>query len=219
MGCKETLRVGDLHWLTTGGALLHAQVPGPAPRNRHVQFWINLPRAVKYGPARNQFLRAPDAPTIAVASADGRATARLLAGSYKGKQSPIETHSPLLLMDVTATAAIALDGLPSAFRLVTYVISGTGVIGGVAVQERSMCAFDPASTDAAPTTAITVEGGEGGAPLRFLLFGGEPIDEPIDVDGFFVCTSPKETAAVVADFEGGSNAFAPGRDWASHIAN
>lgn len=37
MGYKETFQVGDVHWMTTGKGIIHAQVPGNQPNNRHVQ--------------------------------------------------------------------------------------------------------------------------------------------------------------------------------------
>lgn len=37
MGWKETFAEGDVHWMSTGKGIIHAQIPGPQPTNRHVQ--------------------------------------------------------------------------------------------------------------------------------------------------------------------------------------
>lgn len=37
LGWKETFAVSDVHWMSTGKGIIHAQVPGKNPINRHVQ--------------------------------------------------------------------------------------------------------------------------------------------------------------------------------------
>lgn len=37
MGWKETFGREDVHWMTTGKGIIHAQIPGNHPKNRHVQ--------------------------------------------------------------------------------------------------------------------------------------------------------------------------------------
>lgn len=38
MGCKVTASTGDVHWMTTGRGIIHAQIPAQhGPASRHVQ--------------------------------------------------------------------------------------------------------------------------------------------------------------------------------------
>lgn len=215
MGWKETFRRGDTHWMTTGRGIIHAQAPGSGPKNRHVQFWINLPRDHKDVSPGNQVLRETKTPRLQVEGAQ----LRVLVGTYDKQKSPIRTVTPLLMMDVlvepdrSCTLRLSADHFVGA-----YVLAGEGSIGGTAVKEYSVVRSRPKTGITAKDDSLLEVTASSAAPLRFLLFAGQPISEPVAADGFFVCCTPEETRQAVLDFEQCTQSFSAGKNWSSKLA-
>lgn len=213
MGWKETFCQGDVHWMTTGRGIIHAQAPGSGPRNRHVQFWINLPQDHKSVAPGNQVLREAKVPILQA----GGAHLKLLVGSYEGQTSPIRTLTPLLMMDVLVDAAHGcILRLPSDHFVGAYVLGGAGRIGGTAVGEYSVVRSLPKG--GASGESVLEVAADPTVPLRFLLFAGQPINEPVAADGFFVCCSSEEAHRTIQDFEQCTRAFAAGKNWSSKLS-
>lgn len=94
-----------------------------------------------------------------------------------------------------------------------YVLEGEGIFGSV----KSM-----------PTSAhhlLLLGKGDGleawnksSKPLRFILVGGEPLDEPIVQFGPFVMNSQEEIDQTIDDFENCVNGFEKARHWKSDAA-
>jgi hypothetical protein len=170
-----------------------------------------LPKEQKECEPGNQVLRASKTPIV---RQDG-AELRILAGSYGDQKAPIHTSSPLLMMDVkiepNSTSKLTL---PGDFFVGTYVLSGDGQIGNQSVEPFSIALSKPGSPS---TTELVCTSGTRG--LRFLLFSGARINDPLDVDGFFVCCSPHQTERAVKDFEERTGSFAAGNRWHSKIAH
>ncbi|PJF20116.1 hypothetical protein PSACC_00073 [Paramicrosporidium saccamoebae] len=206
MGWKETFGERDVHWMTTGKGIIHAQVPGKQAANRHVQFWINLPKELKECEPGNQVLRASKTEIIKTENA----TIRLLVGKYAGKESTVKSATPILMMDVVTTGSTALT-IPGEYFLGVYNLSGTGTVGA-----QSLCPHSVATSKAGSSgdTLLQCEG-----EMRFLLFAGAPIKENIDVDGYFICCTKEETNNAIRDFDSRSNGFARGATWSSKIAH
>lgn len=142
---------------------------------------------------------------------------RLLVGQYDGQRSTIQTASPLLMMDVHVAPNATLQlQLRRSFFVGTYVLSGTGTIGSCRVQPHSVATSQPPAIGPEDSTLSCQAGSDG---MRFLLYAGEPIADPISVDGYFVCCTPEETRGAVADFDRRENRFAKGKSWSSAIAN
>lgn len=218
-GWKETFKTGDFHWMTAGQGIVHAQTPGAGPRNRHVQFWINLPKDKKQAKSANQMLRSHEIPHW---KDQYGAEISLLVGRYGGFDSPINTFTPLLMMDVKLKAVEEGQPwklyLPGNFMIGLYVIEGKGQVGEhQLLQTGSIITSQP--TDPTDENTVLSIKAESSQSLRFLVFAGKPIQEPIDFEGFFVCNERHETSQVIKDFEQCTNGFAKGKAWSSQIAN
>jgi redox-sensitive bicupin YhaK (pirin superfamily) len=206
LGWKETFGERDLHWMTTGKGIIHAQVPGEKSANRHVQFWINLPKELKECEPGNQVLRASKTEIINIENA----TIRLLVGEYAGKKSTVKSATPILMMDVVTAGNTTLT-IPGEYSVGVYNLSGTGSVGA-----QSLCAHSVAISKAGSPgdTLLQCEG-----EMRFLLFAGTPIKESLDVDGYFICCTKEETSKAICDFDSRSNGFSRGATWSSKIAH
>lgn len=198
--------------LSTGKGIVHAQVPGRHPQNRHVQFWVNLPRECKHGEPSNQVLRAAKTPVI---KQDG-AILKLIAGEYGGERSPLVGATPIMLMDVYLPPNCKTTlKIPSDHFLGTYTLEGNGTI--VTTEVASLSVTTSKATSAGDVLCMPCEAGPAG--LRFLLYAGVPITQPVNVDGYFVCCTPQDTKEACEDFEKCQGAFARGKNWSSTLAN
>src|SRR3954449_6884702 len=97
---------GDTQWMTAGAGILHIETP---PESLVVsgglfhgfQLWVNLPRDKKWAKPRYQDIRG--AKVGLLASADGGALVRLIAGALPGVAvtGPGTTYTPITLAHAT----------------------------------------------------------------------------------------------------------------------
>src|SRR6202167_6325563 len=95
---------GSTQWMTAGSGILHIERPPDAliasgGLFHGIQLWVNLPAADKFVPPRYQDL-TPEGAAL-VASPDGGALVRVIAGSVAGHQGPGLTHTPMSLVHAT----------------------------------------------------------------------------------------------------------------------
>jgi hypothetical protein len=205
---------GDTQWMTAGGGLVHSEMPthelyvkGGAMNG--VQLWVNLPRSDKLATPRYQDLTG-DQLTL-LASADGGALLRLVAGEMAGHRGPGDTHTPITYVHATVHPGAELR-LPwrTDFNAMVYVLDGDGFV----TQERSPItegqmallgegdAIVVAAADSQPTNV---------AGLEVLLLGGRPIREPIMHWGPFVMNTRDEIRQALDDYQAGRMGTIPPR--------
>lgn len=172
LGNEQELRPGQLNLLTAGPGVSRAEVSPPhAPETLHgVQLWAALPRSARAeaGPALTHL---PDPP----AYTEQGVTLRVLAGSLAGETSPAPTYSPLVAAELTlepeATATVPLE---RHFEHGVLVVRGELLVDGETVGRDEMVYLGGDREGlglAAP--------GDGTAPTRLLLLGGEPFAEEL----------------------------------------
>lgn len=197
---------GDTQWMTAGAGILHIEKPPEALVTsgglfHGFQLWVNLPARDKFLPPRYQDLRGGDVALLA--SSDGGALVRLIAGDIADHKGPGRTHTPITMIHATVYPGARLR-LPwrSDFNALAYVLNGLGTVG---VEQRpaklgQLALFGPG--DAITVTADQHQ--EGRSPtLDLLILGGQPIREPIAWQGPFVMSTRDELAQAFRDFHSG----------------
>jgi redox-sensitive bicupin YhaK (pirin superfamily) len=209
---------GATQWMTAGSGILHIERP-PEPLIASgglfhgIQLWVNLPSAKKWTAPRYQDIGA--ASVTLLASADGGALVRLIAGDLAGQAGPGITHTPIAMLHASISPGATLR-LPwkQDFNALVYVLAGLGKVGAAAGAIRSgqLAAFGAGES-------ITVSADlhqESRSPnLEILVLGGEPIGEPIAWYGPFVMNTHAELAQAFDDFRRGRMGTIP----AEHIGN
>jgi quercetin 2,3-dioxygenase len=197
---------GDTQWMTAGSGILHDEVPTEAfvrsgGRTHGVQLWVNLPAALKLAPPRYQAIEAGR--LTLVASGDGGALVRLIAGELGGHRGPGDTHTPITYAHATVSPGAQLD-VPwnPAFNALAYVLSGHGYAGpdGRPVGAHQLVVFgegDSVRIGAAPAQP------DDSPNLEVLLLGGLPIGEPIAHYGPFLMNTRAEIIQAVEDYQAG----------------
>ena len=121
---------GDTQWMTAGGGILHIEAPpeelvASGGLFHGIQLWVNLPKADKMIAPRYQDIGSSNVALLA--SPDGGALFRVIAGELGGHAGPGSTHSPMAMVHATLSPGARVD-IPwrSDFNALVYVLGGAG---------------------------------------------------------------------------------------------
>lgn len=197
---------GATQWMTAGAGILHDEVPPgwlvqKGGLFHGVQLWVNLPASVKWTPPRYQDI-GPRAVTL-LASFDGGALVRLIAGELGGHRGPGATFTPITLAHVTLAPGCRLEtAWRRDFNALVYALNGRGRAGEERrpFGEGQLVVFGNGDH-------LVVEADErqdARSPnLDVLILGGRPIREPIVFHGPFVMNSREEIVQAIRDYHAG----------------
>jgi redox-sensitive bicupin YhaK (pirin superfamily) len=213
LGNRGLMGPGDVQWMTAGRGILHQEMPrgDEAGRMHGFQLWANLPASLKMTTPRYQDIPARDIPEI---TDDDGVTARVICGSFWGKQGPIEgVAADPRYLDISVPPGrakrIPVERGRNAFA---YVFAGGGAFRDASapqpvptehagpgeapdVENRSLVLFD-----AGDDIAVTA-GPEG---IRFLLVSGTPLVEPVAWRGPIVMNTQEELYRAFAELRNGT---------------
>lgn len=210
--------------MTAGGGILHIETPPEAlvvsgGLFHGFQLWVNLPARDKWLPPAYQDVRGGDVTLLA--SDDGGALVRLIAGEVDGRRGPGATHTPITLLHATIQPGGRLR-LPwrDDFNALAYVLNGQGRIGAEGTPIRMGQLATLAGARAAGTSALTIVADreqESRSPnLDVLVLGGLPIGEQVAWYGPFVMNHETELRQAFADFRAGRLGQIPAEWVSSH---
>ncbi|MER5969596.1 pirin family protein [Streptomyces sp. NPDC002055] len=205
-GGGGTINGGDTQWMTAGSGLLHIEAP---PESLVVsgglfhglQLWVNLPRQDKMIPPKYQDIGGGNVKLLA--SSDGGAVLRLIAGELDGHRGPGVTHTPITMIhaSVGPGAELTLPWRPD-FNALVYGLAGRGTAGaeGRPFRTGQAVVLGPGETLTVRADATQ----ESRSPnLEVVLLGGAPIREPMMQYGPFVMNTRAELAQAFEDFQAG----------------
>jgi len=205
-GGGGTITNGDTQWMTAGAGILHIEKPPEAlvvsgGLFHGIQLWVNLPRDQKWSAPRYQDLRAGE--VALVASSDGGALVRVIAGEVAGHSGPGSTYTPMTLVHATLSPEAQLS-LPwrEDYNALAYVLAGDGTVGEAAIpiQTGQLAVFGPGNTVSIGASKRQ----ESRSPnLDVLILGGRPIREPVAWAGPFVMNTRDEVMQAFADYQAG----------------
>jgi quercetin 2,3-dioxygenase len=205
---------GATQWMTAGSGILHIETP-PAELVESggmfhgIQLWVNLPKKDKFAAPKYQ---AIDGGQVALlASPDGGALVRVIAGDIDGHGGPGATYTPITLAHATIQPGARLD-VPwqRDFNALVYVLSGRGSVGptGAPIHQGQLAVLGAGDRIAVAADAHQ----DGNRPaLEVLLLGGRPIRERVFQYGPFVMNSKAELVEALEDYQAGRfGAIPPG---------
>jgi redox-sensitive bicupin YhaK (pirin superfamily) len=197
---------GDTQWMTAGAGILHIEKPPEAlvasgGLFHGFQLWVNLPAHQKWAPPRYQDLRARE--VALVASSDGGALVRVIAGEVAGHAGPGSTYTPMTLVHATLSPGARLS-LPwrADYNALLYVMAGQGSVGseGRPVKTGQLAVYGPGNVLTVAASAVQ----ESRSPnLDVLVLGGRPIGEPVAWYGPFVMNTREELVQAFQDYQAG----------------
>jgi redox-sensitive bicupin YhaK (pirin superfamily) len=205
-GGGGTITNGDTQWMTAGSGLLHIETP---PESlvmsgglfHGLQLWVNLPKRDKMIPPKYQDIGSGNIKLLA--SADGAALIRVIAGEVDGHTGPGATHTPITMIHASVNPGAELT-IPwrADFNALAYGLAGRGFAGPENRPFRMGQAVIFGRGDSLTIRADETQ--ESRSPnLEVVLLGGLPIREPMMQYGPFVMNTHAELAQAFDDFQAG----------------
>lgn len=201
IGNVGSIRSGDVQWMTSGGGIMHEEMPQPAPgKMLGFQLWVNLPAKLKMCKPRYQNIAAGHIPEI---SRNDGVNIRVIAGVVDNVRGPVnEIAADPIYLDIkippNSSFSHPIDRGQTAFA---YVFEGEAKFG-----ERS----DSAADDVTHPRLIVfgngdyIEANTSNKAVRFLLVSGKPLNEPIARHGPFVMNTREEIEQALEDLRSGT---------------
>jgi redox-sensitive bicupin YhaK (pirin superfamily) len=197
---------GDTQWMTAGGGILHIERPPEALVRsgglfHGLQLWVNLPAKDKMAQPRYQDIRGTSVALLA--SPDGGALVRLIAGDLGGHRGPGSTHTPITIVHATVQPGAEVD-LPwePGYNGLVYVLSGAGALGA---ERRPVRSGQLAVLGAGGTIRVAGDRRQDAntPALDVYVIGGRPIREPVAHYGPFVMNTKAQLIKAFEDYQSG----------------
>ncbi|MCH8062037.1 MAG: pirin family protein [Chloroflexi bacterium] len=205
---------GATQWMTAGAGIVHSEMPTEKIVTKGglfhgVQLWVNLPRADKWAPPRYQDLEADRATLLA--SEDGGAIVRLIAGELVGQRGPGSTRTPITYAHASLSPGARLQvPWPAHFNALVYVLAGRGTVGPDRrpINEGQLAVLGRGDV----VTVFSDAKQDNGQPhLEVLLLGGSPIKEQVAWYGPFVMNTRDEIKQAIEDYRAGRMGSIPAK--------
>jgi redox-sensitive bicupin YhaK (pirin superfamily) len=207
---------GKTQWMTAGAGIVHSEMPSERIVTggglfHGTQLWVNLPKELKWTPARYQDIEAGQVSLLT--THDGGAVVGVIAGDRAGLDGPGSTWTPITYAhaSISAGARAEIPWRPD-FNALVYALAGMGTAGTEArpFREGQMAVFGQGdhlviSADQAQETRSP--------SVELLLLGGRPIGEPVAWYGPFVMNTRGEIIQAVEDYRAGRMGVIPA-EWA-----
>jgi len=198
LGNSGTIGAGDIQWMTSGGGIMHEEMPQVRPEGIDgFQLWVNLPAKLKMSRPRYQDIQAKQVP--AVQRADG-ATVRVIAGTVDGIRGPVTgiAADPVYLDILVPPQTGFTQPVAKGHSAFSYVFEGKANF------------VDRDGTVISHPTLVIWEDGDyiqvhtGADSVRFLLVSGKPLHEPVARYGPFVMNTREEIEQALEDLRRGT---------------
>ncbi len=216
MGNKGNISAGDIQWMTAGSGIIHQEMPkgNDVGEMYGFQLWANLPKTHKMMDPRYQEVKNGQFPVV---TRENGTTIKVVAGEVEGVKGPVTdiVITPLYL-DVTMPANASFD-LPTTkgHTVIAYVIDGKGYF----TRDKDLFSYEVESSEETNDekkqiidneSLILFDDGEAVSvttadePVRFLLFSGRPIGEPIAWYGPIVMNHQGELQRAFEELDNGT---------------
>jgi redox-sensitive bicupin YhaK (pirin superfamily) len=201
LGNVQTIRPGDVNWMTAGRGIVHSERTPAAERaagqrTHGIQTWVALPKdAEETAPEFHHHTAA----SLPAWESDG-VRLRLVAGEAFGNRSPVHTFSRLFYVAVELPAGGSLVVPAEHIERAVYATDASLTVGGVELALAHMAVL-PAGVDVEIRAA---------RPARVILCGGDPLDGDRHLWWNFVSSSRDRIEKAKADWAGMRYAPIPG---------
>ncbi len=192
LGYRQVILPGDVNWMTAGSGIAHSERTPPTERQSGsplygLQSWVALPQDHEEIAPSFRHYGVAQLPRF---EADG-AHISLIAGSWRGATSPVETFSDLFYAVIELPVGVKLQIPTDHSERAIYLLSGRIVVAGREVSDSEMLVLQPGRDIA--VTAL--------APTRLLTLGGASMDGPRHIWWNFVSSSRERIEQAKADWQ------------------
>lgn len=201
LGSVAPIRPGAVNWMSAGRGIAHSERTAPDHRGggetlHGLQCWVALPAVQEEGAP--DFVHH-DAEVLPVESGEGK-TVRVVAGTFLGRRSPVDTGWDTLFADVALAAGASLPLDAEAEERAIYLVSGEVDVAGERFAPGRLLVFKPG--DRITVTAAS--------PARIAVVGGAAMDGPRHIWWNFVSSRKERIEQAKADWKAGRFDAVPG---------
>lgn len=201
LGVVQTIRPGDVNWMTAGSGIVHSERTGPALRAaghtlHGLQSWVALPEAdEETAPAFHHF----SSQQLPARDGDGLRL-RLIAGEAFGLLSPVRVFSKMFYADAQLIGDATVELPTEHAERAAYVVEGAIEIEGGRFGAGTLLLFAPGEAARLRATGAS----------RVALLGGAPLESKRQIWWNFVASSPQRIERAKRDWAGGKFVKVPG---------
>lgn len=197
LGNSGVIRSGDVQWMTAGSGIIHQEMPKEYDgKMTGFQLWVNLPQSDKMMDPRYRDVSADEIPVLEWKDM----TVKIIAGTFQGVEGPVNDiiGKPVFFdISVPPDTEQTID-IEKGHTVFVYVFEGSGYFNPK--KEKKIQAGTMAKLEGGDQIFI----GSGSKSFRFLLIGGEPLNEPIEWRGPIVMNTKEELFQAFEDFHNGT---------------
>ncbi|MDF2634354.1 MAG: Pirin [Pelosinus sp.] len=196
LGNKGSILDGCCQWMTAGSGILHQEMPQASERMLGVQLWLNLPRKDKMTHPQYRDITDSMIPKI---QEDG-SNVGIIAGHYRNTPGATQgDYVKALVLDVQLEPGSQWN-IPTdkEATLLIYIVEGAGYFDSdrkTVIESHRAVLFDQGDT-------FVIQAAEQG--IRFLLFSGLPLKEPIAWGGPIVMNTREELQQAFQEIDNGT---------------
>lgn len=192
LGSVQTIRPGDVNWMTAGRGIVHSERTAPETRLHDsslsgLQCWVALPTAHE---ECDPVFRHTGVAELPFAEADG-VSARIVAGNFLGYRSPVQTLSELFFVDLNLQPGARLEVPADYAERAIYLVEGRLDPGSDGIVDAGQLLV------LKPGRRITLTAKD---MARMILLGGEPVDGPRYLSWNFVSSSEERIEQAKQDW-------------------
>jgi redox-sensitive bicupin YhaK (pirin superfamily) len=198
MGHSGSVDGGDVQWMTAGSGIIHQEMPQPVKaRMGGFQLWVNLPRAHKMMNPRYQEVKSGMIPEIFT---DDGVSLRVISGTYGDISGPVRdiVVDPDYFDVKMAPHREFVHRVREGYTLCTYTVDGEGLFDDYS--DKTIRKYQTALFG----EGIGIHVRTTDEPMRFLLFSGKPIREPVAWFGPIVMNTEEELEQAFREYREGT---------------
>lgn len=198
------LKPGDVQWMTVGSGIIHSEMPEAEFRKsggrlHGFQLWVNLRKKDKMINPYYQDIPSEKIPVVKLPNNSGQV--KVIAGRAYNVSSVVNTKIPIQYLHFSLNPGSQISHLlESSYSVFAYIISGEGLFGTDHIPGKRgnvvLFKHDGNSIEIKSSSNNT-------KPLQFLLFAGNPLNEPIARYGPFVMNTKQEIYRAIEDYRNG----------------
>ncbi|MGE0079182.1 MAG: pirin family protein [Bacteroidales bacterium] len=196
LGNTAVIGPGDVQWMTAGSGIIHQEMPRAQNGLMYgFQLWVNLPHEYKMFPPQYRELRSGSIPVVETTGSK----VKVISGRFRKNQGGVSNlHVGIDFFDVKLWPDSILDETINIdYNYYIYVYDGVISLPDFEHPIRSM---EGVILDKG--RILQVKAGADGA--NFLIFGGEPLNEPIAWRGPIVMNTEDEVNTAFEEFYNGN---------------
>jgi redox-sensitive bicupin YhaK (pirin superfamily) len=201
LGVVQTIRPGDVNWMTAGSGIVHSERTGAALRaSGHklhgLQSWVALPKADEETEPAFHHYSSQQLPALEGAGI----RLRLIAGQAFGLRSPVRVLSEMFCADAVLESGAVLDLPAGHAERAAYVVEGSIEVEGRTFAEGTLLVFIAGE-------GVKLRATSAG---RIALLGGAPLESKRHIWWNFVASSPERIERAKREWADGKFPPVPG---------